>query len=108
MYNMYAPPMLYENYYFSRTSFFFFLFAANSLQINVQHARLISRSDYTYYIRVRKIIFYPRVYNSSKNCFRESKVLIGVFFFFFTDGVTLGGKTRQYGPGENAGRHVRC
>jgi len=26
---------------------------------------------------------------------------------FFLDGVTLGGETRQHGPGENAGRHVQ-
>jgi len=27
--------------------------------------------------------------------------------FFFSDGVTLGGETRQHGPGENVGRHVQ-
>jgi len=27
--------------------------------------------------------------------------------FIFSDGVTLGGETRQYGPGENVGRHVQ-
>jgi len=28
--------------------------------------------------------------------------------FFFSHGVTLGGETRQHGPGENVGRHVHC